>query len=89
MLVIFNNVAINIDRVHNFWISDEIDGKLTGKFYIKFSDSTGQKILDSEITAVPFEKRDERDKAFQDILFSYAEGKKALGIISKTEEQKP
>lgn len=85
MLVIFNNVAINIDNVQSFWMADSLDGQAQG-FYIKFNDALGHKILDEEITVVPFEKKEDRDKAFQDILFAYAEGKKAFAIQSNQKE---
>lgn len=87
MLVVFNTVVINLDNVQSFWIADSVEGQAQG-FYLKFSDALGHKILDSEITVVPFPTEKARDKAFKDILFAYAQGQTVFAIINE-EEKKP
>lgn len=87
MLVVFETLVINLNNVQSFWLADSLDGQAQG-FYIKFSDALGHKILDSEITALPFKTSELRDKAYRDILFAYQQGMKVFATTNETEEKK-
>lgn len=87
MLIIYGNLAINLNTVHSFWKSDTMDGSDVKQFYIKFSDSCS-KIQDIDLNFLPFESEQARDNAFKDILFAYAEDKKVFAIVTTPQEEK-
>lgn len=87
MLIVYKNVAINLDTVHSFWMADTIEGCEEELFYIMFTDSaTIQE--DKQLNFLPFKTASDRDKAFQEILFAYAEDKKVFAIVTTPKEEK-
>lgn len=81
MLIVYKDVVININTVYSFWKSDFMEGCDLGLFYIMFTD-TATISQDNQINFLPFNSQEERDKAFQDILFAYAEGKNVFAILT-------
>lgn len=88
MLVIFNDLVINIDRVHNFWRTNELklECKTWPGFYIVFSDSAGMYERNEQLVSIQFEDSEQRDKAFVDILMAHAEDKRSIAIQVKKQE---
>jgi len=87
MLIVYKNVVINLDTVHSFWQADAIEGCEEELYYIMFTD-TASIVPDKELNFFPFKTAKERDKAFQDILFAFAEDKKVFAIVTTPQEDK-
>ena len=86
MIILYRNVAINLDNVLSFWVSNEVEGVKDWKAFIKFSTSCNH-LGDDELLWLPFNSEEERDQAFADILFAYRDGKKVFGIINTAKEE--
>ena len=86
MLVLFRDFVINLANVHSFWCSNSLNGQAHG-FYLKFSDSTGQKDADEEVSVMIFDSEESRDKAFRDICMNYQTNVRILAILTKEEEE--
>lgn len=87
MLIVYKNVVINLDTVHSFWNTDTIEGCEEELYYIMFIDNASI-VPDKELNFFPFKTAKERDKAFQDILFAFAEDKKVFAIVTNSKEEK-
>lgn len=78
MLIIQGTVVINLATCDSFACGDCPHDEY--KYQISFSHRESTDLL-------IFKKKENRDKAFQDILFAYAEGKQVFAIINPIEEQ--
>ena len=87
MLIVYKNVVINLDTVHSFWKADKLQGCPEELVFIVFTDTTSR-IEEEHLNFLPFTSPDDRDKAYQDILFAYAEDKKVFAIVTNPKEEK-
>ncbi len=87
MLIVYKNVVINLETVHSFWKADAMQGCKEELFYIMFTDLASI-VPDKELNFFPFSSASDRDKAFQDILFAYAEDKRVFAIVTNPQEEK-
>lgn len=87
MFVVYDNVTINLDSVHSFWLSNTLYDIPSDQFYIKFS-SDPSHFSDDFLNFFAFDSEDARDDAYRDILFALAEGKKVFALMKNDRETK-